>query len=140
MSGTEILLQLVGGVALLLWGVRMVRTAVTRAFGADLRRLLGYGLANRFELDPQGHIRGFKLRIRGKKERIVSGFRSAGFSVAAMGDSMNDLSLLRESDYRLLYRPVDLLVREFPEADVAQNLDEALAYLERAKKRLDENG
>ena len=48
MSGTEILLQLIGGVALLLWGVRMVRTAVTRAFGADLRRFLGYGLANRF--------------------------------------------------------------------------------------------
>lgn len=47
LSGTEILLQLVGGVALLLWGVRMVRTAVMRAFGADLRRFLGYGLAHR---------------------------------------------------------------------------------------------
>jgi phosphate:Na+ symporter len=47
LSGTEILVQLLGGVGLLLWGVRMVRTAVTRAFGADLRRFLGHGLANR---------------------------------------------------------------------------------------------
>jgi phosphoserine/homoserine phosphotransferase len=96
--------------------------------------------ANRFELDGEGRIRGFKLRIRGKKERIVSGFRSAGFAVAAVGDSMNDLSLLRESDYPLLYRPVERLTREFPSADVAQNLDEALAFLEGARRKLDENG
>ena len=30
-----------GGVALLLWGVRMVRTGITRAYGADLRRVIG---------------------------------------------------------------------------------------------------
>src|SRR5262249_34235858 len=55
--------------------------------------------ANRFELDGGGVIRGFKLRIRGQKERIVSGFKSAGFAVAAMGDSLNDLSLLRSADF-----------------------------------------
>ncbi|MDX6750802.1 Na/Pi cotransporter family protein [Geminicoccaceae bacterium 1502E] len=38
----ELLVDLGGGVALLLWGVRMVRTAITRAFGADLRRLVGH--------------------------------------------------------------------------------------------------
>jgi phosphate:Na+ symporter len=37
MSGTELLLTLLGGVALLLWGVRMIRTGLTRAFGATLR-------------------------------------------------------------------------------------------------------
>lgn len=37
MSGTELLLTLLGGVALLLWGVRMIRTGLTRAFGTTLR-------------------------------------------------------------------------------------------------------
>src|SRR3546814_3626321 len=32
-SGLETLISIVGGVALLLWGVRMVRTGVTRSFG-----------------------------------------------------------------------------------------------------------
>jgi phosphate:Na+ symporter len=40
LSGTELFLALLGSVALLLWGVRMVQTGITRAFGASLRRLL----------------------------------------------------------------------------------------------------
>jgi phosphate:Na+ symporter len=37
-----------GGVALLLWGLHMVLTGVLRAFGPDLRRILGKALHNRF--------------------------------------------------------------------------------------------
>jgi phosphate:Na+ symporter len=37
MEGTTLLVHVAGGVALLLWGVRMVRTGVSRAFGATLR-------------------------------------------------------------------------------------------------------
>ena len=42
------LLDLVGGVALLLWGLHMVHSGIVRAFGSDLRRLLGNALRNRF--------------------------------------------------------------------------------------------
>ena len=48
MAGSELLLTLMGGVALLLWGVRMVRTGLTRTFGAILRRLLNHASRNRF--------------------------------------------------------------------------------------------
>ena len=40
-SATETLLNLLGAAALLLWGTRMVRTGVTRAYGAELRRWVG---------------------------------------------------------------------------------------------------
>ncbi|MEM9059284.1 MAG: Na/Pi cotransporter family protein [Pseudomonadota bacterium] len=40
MSGSLVLLNLLGAVALLLWGLRMVRTAAERALGADLDRHL----------------------------------------------------------------------------------------------------
>jgi phosphate:Na+ symporter len=43
-----ILLDLVGGVALLLWGLHMVHSGIVRAFGSDLRRFLGIALRNRF--------------------------------------------------------------------------------------------
>lgn len=46
--GSIVLLDLMGGVALLLWGLHMVLTGVLRAFGPDLRRLLGKALRNRF--------------------------------------------------------------------------------------------
>lgn len=47
-GATLLLLNLAAGVALLLWGVRMVRTGVTRAFGAGLRRHLSRALRQRF--------------------------------------------------------------------------------------------
>jgi phosphate:Na+ symporter len=47
-EGSMILLDLMGGVALLLWGLHMVRSGIVRAFGSDLRRFLGLALRNRF--------------------------------------------------------------------------------------------
>ena len=46
--GTTVLLNLVGGIALLLWGLHMVQSGILRAFGADLRRVLALTLRNRF--------------------------------------------------------------------------------------------
>lgn len=40
MAGGHVLLTLLGSVALMLWGVRMVRTGMTRAFGPQLRTML----------------------------------------------------------------------------------------------------
>lgn len=46
--GSIVLLDLMGGVALLLWGLRMVRSGIMRAFGSELRRALNRALRNRF--------------------------------------------------------------------------------------------
>jgi phosphate:Na+ symporter len=46
--GSIVLLDLMGGVALLLWGLHMVLSGVLRAFGPDLRRFLAKALRNRF--------------------------------------------------------------------------------------------
>jgi phosphate:Na+ symporter len=46
--GTLILLDLMGGVALLLWGLHMVQSGILRAFGTDLRYFLARTLGNRF--------------------------------------------------------------------------------------------
>jgi phosphate:Na+ symporter len=46
--GSIAILDLIGGVALLLWGLRMVRSGIMRAFGSELRRLLSRALSNRF--------------------------------------------------------------------------------------------
>jgi phosphate:Na+ symporter len=46
--GSVVLLDLMGGVALLLWGLHMVLSGVLRAFGPNLRRFLAKALRNRF--------------------------------------------------------------------------------------------
>jgi phosphate:Na+ symporter len=47
LTGSLVLLDLMGGVALLLWGLHMVRSGIMRAFGSELRRLLNTALRNR---------------------------------------------------------------------------------------------
>jgi len=46
--GSMILLDLMGGVALLLWGLHMVHSGIVRAFGSEIRRGLNSALRNRF--------------------------------------------------------------------------------------------
>jgi phosphate:Na+ symporter len=52
--GSIVLLDLMGGVALLLWGLHMVLSGVLRAFGPDLRRFLGHAIGNRFSAFAAG--------------------------------------------------------------------------------------
>src|ERR1700732_2757434 len=49
MDTTLTLVDLGGAIALLIWGVHMVQTGITRAYGPQLRRTLGYALGNRFK-------------------------------------------------------------------------------------------
>ena len=49
MGATLTLLDLAGAVALLLWGAHMIQTGIQRAFGPDLRRVLGMALGNRLK-------------------------------------------------------------------------------------------
>jgi phosphate:Na+ symporter len=52
--GTLVLLDLMGGVALLLWGLHMVQTGILRAFGPHLRRFLSKALGNRLSAFAAG--------------------------------------------------------------------------------------
>jgi phosphate:Na+ symporter len=49
MSATAVLIHLFGEIALLLWGITMVNSGVQRAFGSDLRWILGTALRTRLQ-------------------------------------------------------------------------------------------
>ncbi|QRM27552.1 Na/Pi cotransporter family protein [Microvirga sp. VF16] len=49
MSATSVLIHLFGEIALLLWGINMVNSGVQRAFGSDLRWILGMALRTRLQ-------------------------------------------------------------------------------------------
>ena len=57
-----------------------------------------------------------------------------------MGDSLNDLSLLKSADYPVLFRPVAALREQFPTAPLAQNHDEALVFMQNAVRHLENGG
>jgi phosphate:Na+ symporter len=54
MAGSEVLVTLAGAVALLLWGIRMMRTGMTRAFGGKLRASLNRASRSRLRAFAAG--------------------------------------------------------------------------------------
>ncbi len=72
MSGSELMLSLAGWVALLLWGVRMVRTGITRSFSGQLRGLVALGSRNRLTAAGAGLIAAVLLQSSTATGLIVS--------------------------------------------------------------------
>jgi phosphate:Na+ symporter len=89
MSTTLTLVDLAGAVALLLWGVHMVQTGVQRAFGADLRRLLGLALRSR----PRAFAAG--LGVTGiLQSSTATGLMVASFAAAGLVDLVPALAAM----------------------------------------------
>ncbi|CAN5849793.1 Na/Pi cotransporter family protein [soil metagenome] len=78
MHGVETILNVLGSVTLLLWGVRMVRTGLTRAFGATLRRAIAACSRNRFTAFLGGIAVTGLLQSSTATSLLVSSFAGRG--------------------------------------------------------------
>ncbi len=78
MNATLSLLHIIGSVALLLWAVRMIRTGITRAFGARLRSIVAQGAGNRFRAFLAGLAVTTFLQSSTATALIVSSLASRG--------------------------------------------------------------
>jgi len=73
-----VFLDLLGGVALLLWGLHMVHSGFVRAFGSDLRRVLGVALGNRFAAFAAGLAVTALLQSSTATALMAAGFTAGG--------------------------------------------------------------
>jgi phosphate:Na+ symporter len=76
--GSIVLLDLMGGVALLLWGLHMVHSGILRAFGPDLRLILAGALKNRFAAFAAGIGLTALLQSSTATALITSSFTAEG--------------------------------------------------------------
>jgi phosphate:Na+ symporter len=79
MRATLTLIDLAGAIALLIWGVHMVQTGVTRAFGPRLRRILNQALGNRGKAFLAGLGVTAILQSSTATGLMVSAFAAGGF-------------------------------------------------------------
>jgi phosphate:Na+ symporter len=83
MQATRVLLELTGNVVLLLWGLHMVQSGLTRAFGADLRGILNAGLRNRWAAFLAGLGVTMLLQSSTATGLMVAGFTATGIVALA---------------------------------------------------------
>jgi len=87
--GSTVILDLMGGVALLLWGLHMVHSGVVRAFGSGLRHMLGVALRNRFRAFLAGALVTALLQ-----SSTATGLMTASFVTGGAVDLVPALSVM----------------------------------------------
>lgn len=85
MQGIDTILNILGSVCLLLWGVRMVRTGLTRAFGASLRRAIGACSRNRVSAFAGGIVLTGVLQSSTATALLLASFAGRGLISLSIG-------------------------------------------------------
>lgn len=76
------------------------------------------------ETDKDDIISNYKLRINNMKKQTVIGLKNLNYDVIAVGDSYNDIPMLFEAKYGILFRPSINVVKEFPQFPVVSEYSE----------------
>src|SRR5580700_12258203 len=89
MNATLTLIDLAGTIALLLWGVHMVQTGIQRAFGPNLRRVLGRAFGDRFRAFAAGF--GVTAILQSS---TATGLMAASFAAGGLVDLVPALAVM----------------------------------------------
>ena len=100
-------------------------------FASPLMKKLGWPtlFCNTLTIDDTGAIAGYNLRQQDGKRKVVESLRQLNYRIIAMGDSYNDINMLKIADAGILFRPPQKVVEEYPEFPVTHNYDELKTYL-----------
>jgi len=86
---------------------------------------------NSFEIDKKGFISGYKIRKKSRKLETVKALKLLGFKVVAIGDSYNDVKMLKAADAGLLFKASKKMRKEFPQFKSAKNYRELKSILKK---------
>ena len=84
---------------------------------------------NELVVAPDGEITGFKMRCDQSKLTTVKALQSCGFDTIAVGDSHNDLGMIRASKDGFLFRSTDAIIAENPDLQAFEEFDDLLAAI-----------
>ena len=95
-------------------------------FAGPLIAQLGWPtlFCNTLSVAPDGSVAGYRLRQPDGKRKSVEALKGLNYKVIAMGDSYNDISMLKTADHGILFRPPSNVIAEFPEFPVTTRYEE----------------
>ena len=103
-------------------------------FAKPLMKKLGMPtlFCNELIVAPDGEITGFRMRCDQSKLTTVKALQSCGFDTIAVGDSHNDLGMIRASKDGFLFRSTDAIIAENPDLQAFEEFDDLLAAIKGA--------
>ena len=75
-------------------------------------------------MDETNRIIDYTLRQPDPKRKTVEALQGLKYQVIAMGDSYNDISMLKQADVGILFRPPQNVITDYPEFQVVTEYEE----------------
>ena len=102
-------------------------------FGMPLMKKLGYPtlLCNTLEVQENGEITGFKMRVENSKYSTVKALQSIGYQTIAAGDSYNDLGMIRASKAGFLFKSTDKIKADNADLPAYETYEELLSAIKK---------
>ena len=95
-------------------------------FAKPLLAKLGYPtlFCNRLNISSEGFICGYRLRQQSGKKNAVTAFKALNMNIFAVGDSYNDLDMIMESHSGCLFRPPEIIKKDYPHLSCVETYQE----------------
>ena len=87
-------------------------------------------LCHSLKLDGNGKIEDYCLRMKDQKRFAVKAFNELNYHTIAVGDSYNDINMLKEANHGILFRTTEKIAAEYPGFLVANEYEELKNTLE----------
>ncbi len=81
-------------------------------------------LCHHLTVDDEGNITDYNLRQQDAKRKVVEALQNLNYKVIAIGDSYNDISMLRKAEKAILFRPPQNVIDENPDLPFVTDYDE----------------
>ena len=119
-----------GAADFLLWARRIMPLIIItdsyyeliNPFAAQLSYATAF--AHNLIVDTDGTITGYRLRVQYSKRLALRSFRQLGFRTVAIGDSYNDIAMLREAHLGLLFNAPENVHDDYPQFATTTSYDE----------------
>ena len=82
-------------------------------------------------MDETNRIIDYKLRQPDPKRKTVEALQGLKYQVIAMGDSYNDISMLKQADVGILFRPPQNVISDYPEFPVVTDYEDLMTILKK---------
>jgi phosphoserine/homoserine phosphotransferase len=101
-------------------------------FAKPLLKKLGWPtlFCNTLTVAADGSIVDYNLRQKDGKRQTVLSLKKMNYEIIAIGDSYNDITMLKEADQAILFKPPPNVKEEYPELPATYNYDELKKVLQ----------
>jgi phosphoserine/homoserine phosphotransferase len=95
-------------------------------FASPLLEKLGRPVlfCNTLVIDDTGAVTNYTLRQKDGKQKVAEALSALNYKIIAMGDSYNDINMLKSADHGILFCPPDNVIKEYPELPVTRTYDQ----------------